>query len=73
VLIKALEGFKIFDLPFIMTRGGPGSATETVSVYLYQSGFVFGRLAFITAGSLLILIAITIIVLYFTRRLVRGE
>jgi multiple sugar transport system permease protein len=36
VIIRAIETFKIFDAPFILTQGGPGDATTTVSVYLYR-------------------------------------
>ena len=34
--IRVIENFKIFDTLFIMTGGGPGVATETISVYIYK-------------------------------------
>ena len=34
--IRVIECFKIFDTLFIMTGGGPGVATETISVYIYK-------------------------------------
>ena len=34
--IRIIENFKIFDTLFIMTGGGPGVATETISVYIYK-------------------------------------
>jgi multiple sugar transport system permease protein len=34
--IRIIENFKIFDTLYIMTGGGPGVATETVSVYIYK-------------------------------------
>ena len=34
--IRVIEIFKIFDTLFIMTGGGPGVATETISVYIYK-------------------------------------
>lgn len=71
VIIRAIEAFKIFDVPFLMTRGGPGTTTETVSVFLYQFGFVFGRLGFITAGSLIILVLVLIVAIWVTRPLTR--
>lgn len=36
VIIRAIETFKIFDAPFLMTQGGPGDATTTISVYLFR-------------------------------------
>jgi multiple sugar transport system permease protein len=37
VLFRSLQSFGIFDLPFVMTGGGPGGATETVALYTYST------------------------------------
>lgn len=37
LLFRSLQSFGIFDLPFVMTGGGPGSATETVGIYTYNT------------------------------------
>ena len=39
LLIRALDLIRIFDFVWQLTRGGPGSATETVSIYAYIRGF----------------------------------
>lgn len=36
VLIRMIESFKIIDLPRIMTRGGPGTATESMTLYAFN-------------------------------------
>jgi multiple sugar transport system permease protein len=36
VLIRLIEAFKIIDLPNILTNGGPGTATETMTLYAYR-------------------------------------
>ena len=36
---RLLDAVKLFDTVFMMTGGGPGSSTYTVSFYLYQIGF----------------------------------
>ena len=36
---RTVQSFAAFDLPYVMTGGGPGGATETVSLYAYQSDF----------------------------------
>jgi multiple sugar transport system permease protein len=36
VLIRMIESFKIIDLPNILTNGGPGTATETITLYAYR-------------------------------------
>ena len=35
LLFRTIETFKIFDIVYLLTEGGPGSSTETVSVYVY--------------------------------------
>ena len=37
VLFRALDAFRVFDLIFVMTGGGPGTATEPLSVYAFTS------------------------------------
>jgi multiple sugar transport system permease protein len=61
LVIRSLEAFKIFDVVFIMTGGGPGTATETISVYIYRVGFVFGQLSYAAAMAVLILVLVTMI------------
>lgn len=36
ILIRMIEGFKIIDLPNILTNGGPGTATESMTLYAYR-------------------------------------
>ncbi len=36
VLIRLIESFKLIDLPNILTNGGPGTATETITLYAYR-------------------------------------
>jgi multiple sugar transport system permease protein len=37
VIFRMVQAFAIFDLVWVMTGGGPGGATETVSIYTYQT------------------------------------
>ena len=39
VLFRTLDAFRVFDLVYILTRGGPGGGTETLSVLTYQALF----------------------------------
>jgi multiple sugar transport system permease protein len=39
VSIRAMDAFRFFDLVYVLTNGGPGTATETVTLYTYQIGF----------------------------------
>jgi len=37
LIFRAIQAFAIFDLVYVMTGGGPGGSTETVSIYVYQT------------------------------------
>jgi len=39
IVFRTVQSFAAFDLPYAMTGGGPGGATETVSLYAYQNDF----------------------------------
>jgi len=71
VLIRSLELFKLFDVPFMVTRGGPGHATETLSIWMFFHGFRFWRLSYVASASLLILIVIVLVLYFFGGSLVR--
>lgn len=63
-------GLKIFDLPFIITKGGPAGATETISTYIYKLNSVnrVGLACAIGVVMLLLISMITCIQLFFTRK-----
>jgi multiple sugar transport system permease protein len=61
ILFRALDAFKIFDLIFMFTQGGPGTSTESVSWYIYQLGFKFFRLGYASAVSYLVVIFLTFV------------
>ncbi|HLN65334.1 MAG TPA: sugar ABC transporter permease, partial [Symbiobacteriaceae bacterium] len=41
LLFRSLDAFRVFDLVFVLTGGGPGNSTETLSVYAYKTLFSF--------------------------------
>jgi multiple sugar transport system permease protein len=55
LLIRFLDAFREFDKIFVLTQGGPGTATEVASYYAYLSGFKFFRIGYAAAMSLLLL------------------
>lgn len=60
-LVKAVESLRSFDLLFVMTGGGPGTATETLDLYAYQSGInLGGRISYASAMSILLLVVTTV-------------
>lgn len=71
VLIRALEAFKMFDIVVVMTGGGPGTATEPVTLYAYLVGMKNGNLGYASAIAYALLIMVIIsstLFLSFVRR-----
>lgn len=72
IIFRALDVFKVFDLVYMFTQGGPGTSTESISWYVYQLGFKFFRLGYASAVSFLIVIFLTIVATVYVARFVRG-
>ena len=72
VLIRAMDIFKTFDTIYVMTAGGPGSATETASFYTYLQGLQFFSFGYAAAISYIQLIVITIVATFLVRRMRKG-
>jgi multiple sugar transport system permease protein len=71
VLIRAIETFKIFDVIYILTRGGPGATTESISMFMYNGAFVYFRMGYIAAAALLVLFVVISVCLAISRPLNR--
>lgn len=61
VFIRLVESYKIIDTVFVLTGGGPGISTETLTLFAYQEGFKKFNLGYTAALSFLFLIVITVI------------
>ena len=73
LLVRSIETFKIFDPVYILTRGGPGATTETISMYMYNGAFVYFRIGYIAAAALLVLVVVVSICLALSRPLKRHH
>lgn len=67
ILIRAMDSFKLFDIIYLVTGGGPGNVTETISFYTYLQGFKFFSLGYTAAMAFIQLIVITLIAQFFLR------
>ena len=74
VLLRTIDTFKIFDLIWVMTSGGPGTATTTLNIRGYETAFVAYRMGEASAFGIIILYIILGISLIYIRILVgRGK
>ena len=61
VFVKMVESLRAFDLIYVMTRGGPGVATETLDMYAYSQGFIeSGLISYASSMAVLMMAATTI-------------
>ncbi len=68
-ILRIVETFKVLDIPFSMTSGGPGAATQTYSFYVYQVGLRNFNLGYASALAYILLIIMLVISMFFFARL----
>lgn len=61
ILLRSIEQFKLFDIVFFVTGGGPGGATSTVTLMGYFTALRSGNLGYGAAMSILLLLTVIII------------
>ncbi|MCR4391499.1 MAG: sugar ABC transporter permease [Candidatus Acetothermia bacterium] len=72
-LLRIIDTFKIFDKVYALTGGGPGDATETISLHIYREGFRYFNLGRAAAAAVVMLIAVTLISAVYVRQVIREH
>jgi len=62
LLIRLIFALKTYDLIYIMTKGGPGDATDLISYYIYRSAFIGLDLGQAASMSVILLLIVCIII-----------
>ena len=68
-ILRLVEAFKVLDIPFSMTSGGPGAATQTYSFYIYLTGLRNFNQGYASALAYLLLFLMVFIAFFFFNRL----
>jgi multiple sugar transport system permease protein len=71
IVWRTIDLFRIFDVVYSLTGGGPYNATETISLYAYRQGFASFNLGFASAVSYLIILGLVVILAIEARLLGR--
>jgi multiple sugar transport system permease protein len=69
LLIRGLDLVRIFDIIWALTAGGPGTMTETISIYTYVQGFQQFEVSYTAAMAFLVILLLTVIVIWAIRRM----
>jgi multiple sugar transport system permease protein len=68
LLIRGLDLFRLFDIVWALTRGGPGTRTETISIYAYVQGFQQFETSYAAAMAFVIIVILSLLVMLALRR-----
>jgi multiple sugar transport system permease protein len=69
LLIRGLDLIRMFDIVWQLTRGGPGSATETISIYVYIRGFHEFDTSYVGAIVVVLIIGLSALLIAVLRRM----
>ncbi len=74
-VIRTIDALKAFDLIFVISGGGPGTSSETINLYLYQTAFAFYNMGYAAAMTVVFFVIILLIslVLFTTRQQERWQ
>ena len=73
MFLRAIDAFKIYDIIFVLTKGGPGDSTEVLSMFIYRQSFTFWRMGVGAAASFVSLIIIVVLITLFFKSLQRDQ
>jgi len=70
-VIRTIDALKSFDVIYVITQGGPGTASETLNILLYQQAFAYYELGY--AGAITVVFFILILAVSFVLLIVRER
>ena len=74
LLLRSIDSLKIFDTIYVLTRGGPGNATETLSLHIYRLAFEhLGYIGRSSAVAVLLLFITTVLCTSFLKVMQKGN
>lgn len=67
VTLMSIWTFNMFDIVYILTRGGPGNASLTLPMYAYQNGFFYYQMGYAAAIGIVIMVCLLLLILVYIR------
>jgi multiple sugar transport system permease protein len=71
VVIRTIDALKTFDTIFVITQGGPGTASETINIYLYLQAFAYyqiGHASAVVVVFFVIIVILSLLLLYVRQK-----
>ena len=73
LMMRTILAFKVFDVPYLLTGGGPGTATEMVNIYIEKVFFQQFRVGYGSMLTLLAALVLSVFVLFYQRLSSKSE
>lgn len=73
VMLRFVDAFKVFDTVYVMTNGGPGTATEMLPNYIYKEGLRFFNAGYSASLAVLFIVVMTLVTIGFLKLRDRME
>jgi len=71
-MIRMIDAVKSFDIIYAITQGGPGSASETINLYLFSTAFVYYDIGYASAIAIIffaLIVALAAVMIYMRQRM----
>lgn len=72
-LLRSIDSFKIFDKVYALTGGGPGMATETLSMYVYKLGFKFFDVGLASTAAVVMIVVAGVLAAIYAVYIIKGR
>lgn len=69
LLLRITDAFKVFDIPFTLTAGGPGTATQVLTMYAHRQGMRFFNYGYAASIAIILFLLVMGIILTLFKRL----
>lgn len=69
VFLRLIDAIRTFDVIYVLTAGGPGTTTTTLSIYIYKAAFEAGNFGLAAAASTVVLVVLLPIVPVLVKRI----
>lgn len=73
LLLRIIEAFKVFDVIYVMTEGGPGTFTEVLSFRIWKEAFMFRHFGYSASMSYYMILILSVLAMVLFRLLRRAE
>ncbi|MBC6437739.1 MAG: sugar ABC transporter permease [Rhodobacteraceae bacterium] len=73
IILKSIFSLKTFDQIFMLTNGGPGTATQTLSHYIYFNGMKYGQIGYAASVAWLMVIPMIVLAYAYTKFVFRKD